>query len=133
MTADEIQEFLKQEFPQIADDIQIDSLGDMCGRIRLRINDRNLRPGGTISGPTMFMLADVSTYILILAALGPKKLAVTTNCSIDFMRKPPFSDMFSDSRLLKLGRRLAVADILLYSDGIDKPVARAGITYSIPS
>lgn len=133
MTADEIEKLLQQDFPQVVDNVEIESLGNLCGRVRLKVNEKNLRPGGTISGSTMFMLADVSIYILILAAIGPKRLAVTTNCCIDFMRKPELIDLIADARLLKLGQRLAFGDVLIYAEGLDQPVTHAGITYSLPS
>ena len=82
----------------------------------------------------MFALADVAIYLAILSRIGPVALAVTTNCSMDFMRKPAAGvDMLAEARLLKLGRRLAVGDVLLYSEGLADPVARAGLTYAIPS
>lgn len=125
--------FLGREFPQVCDDFAIDSLTADGLRVRLRVADRHLRPGGTVSGPSMFALADVSVYLAILARLGPVALAVTTNCSIDFMRKPARGvDLICDTRLLKLGRSLAVGDALLFSEGSDQPVARAGLTYAIP-
>ena len=81
----------------------------------------------------MFGLADVSVYLAILSRIGPKALSVTTNCSIDFMRKPAArTDLLCDTRLLKLGRALAVGDCLIRSEGDDRPVARASLTYSIP-
>ena len=81
----------------------------------------------------MFGLADVSAYLVTLAMIGPKALAVTTNCSIDFMRKPVAdADLIARARLLKLGKRLSVTDVLLFSDGNDQPVARASLTYAIP-
>jgi uncharacterized protein (TIGR00369 family) len=81
----------------------------------------------------MFALADVAVYLAILAMIGPEALAVTTNCSIDFMRKPEAGrDLLGEARLLKLGRALAVGDVLLYSEGVAEPVARASLTYSIP-
>jgi acyl-coenzyme A thioesterase PaaI-like protein len=81
----------------------------------------------------MFALADVSVYLAVLAMIGPQALAVTTGCSMDFMRKPAAAtDMIAHCRLLKLGRALAVGDVLLYSEGMDEPVARATMTYSIP-
>jgi uncharacterized protein (TIGR00369 family) len=105
----------------------------MAIRTRMFIAERHLRPGGTVSGPSMFALADVSVYLAILAMIGPKALAVTTNSSIDFMRKPVArTDLLCDCRVLKLGRVLAVGDCLIYSDGTEKPVARASMTYSIP-
>jgi acyl-coenzyme A thioesterase PaaI-like protein len=82
----------------------------------------------------MFALADVAVYLAILSRLGPVTLAVTTNCSIDFMRKPASGvDLLCKCRLLKLGRVLAVGDALIYSEGQDQPVARASLTYAIPS
>jgi uncharacterized protein (TIGR00369 family) len=100
--------------------------------IRMVVGEHNLRPGGTVSGPSIFALADVSVYLAILAMLGPVALAVTTNCSIDFMRKPAAGvDLTARARLLKLGRVLAVGDVLIHS-AVPEPVARASLTYSIP-
>jgi uncharacterized protein (TIGR00369 family) len=125
--------FLAEAFPQVAEDFVIEEVREHAMRVRLRVADRHLRPGGTISGPSMFALADVSVYLAILAMIGPRALAVTTNCSIDFMRKPAAAtDMICDCRILKLGRVLAVGDCLLFSDGVEAPVARASLTYSIP-
>ena len=102
-------------------------------RTRLNVGERHLRPGGTVSGPSIFSLADVSVYLGILAMIGPEALAVTTNCSIDFMRKPASAtDLIAECRLLKLGRVLAVGEVLIFSEGSDAPVARASLTYSIP-
>lgn len=133
MDKDAIKAFLKSDFPQIADDFEIDSLGEDVTRVRLKVGEHHLRPGGTISGPSMFGLADVGVYLAILARIGPVALAVTTNCSIDFMRKPAAGkDLIADIRILKLGRSLAVGDVLIVSDGTDAPVARASLTYAIP-
>jgi uncharacterized protein (TIGR00369 family) len=97
------------------------------------VQDKHLRPGGTVSGPAMFALADVSIYLAILAMIGPKALAVTTSCSVDFMRKPAaHANLRAEARLLKLGKVLAVGDVMIYSEGHDAPVARASMTYSIP-
>ncbi|BDW85256.1 MULTISPECIES: PaaI family thioesterase [Roseicyclus] len=125
--------FLDEVFPQVAQDFVIEDLAEKHLTVRLKVEDRHLRPGGTVSGPTMFALADVSVYLAILAMIGPKALAVTTNCAIDFMRKPAAGvDMICECRILKLGRVLAVGDCLLYSVGQAEPVARASLTYSIP-
>lgn len=133
MTIAELEAFLARDFPQVGTDFAIDHLSADSIRVRLKVDDRHLRPGGTVSGPSMFALADVSLYLAILARLGPVALAVTTNCSIDFMRKPANgADLLCDTRLLKLGRQLAVGDALLFSEGQADPVARAGLTYAIP-
>ena len=90
------------------------------------------RPGGTVSGPAMFFLADVSVYLTVLAVSGPIASAVTTNCSIDFMRRPSSESLLAETRLLKLGRRIAVADAMIYSDWQGDPVARASLSYALP-
>ena len=133
MSASDLTEFLRREFPQVGDDFAIEEVGDMRVRVRLLVAERHLRPGGTVSGPSIFALADVSVYLAVLAMIGPRGLAVTTNCSIDFMRKPAArTDLIADCRLLKLGRVRAVGDVLVHSDGMTDPVARASLTYSIP-
>jgi|TARA_R110002126_G_scaffold212009_1_gene358656 uncharacterized protein (TIGR00369 family) len=125
--------FLVTAFPQVVDDFRIEQVTAQGVRVRLITAERHLRPGGTISGPSMFALADVGMYLAVLSRIGPQALAVTTNCSIDFMRKPVAgADLICDARLLKLGRVLAVGDALLYSEGDERVVARAGLTYSIP-
>lgn len=133
MDAAQLNAFLAREFPQISDDHRVERC-DAAGLLaRLRIGDAHLRPGGTISGPAIFALADVAIYCAILARIGPVALAVTTNASIDFMRKPQAGrDLLAECRVLKLGRVLAVVEALIYSDGTPQPVARCSMTYSIP-
>jgi uncharacterized protein (TIGR00369 family) len=133
MTATELEAFLAREFPQVAADFAVEDLREDGCRVRLKVADRHLRPGGTVSGPSIFALADVAIYLAILARLGPVALAVTTNASVDFMRKPAAgADLLAEARLLKLGRVLAVGDVLIFSEGQAAPVARASLTYSIP-
>jgi len=128
-----LQAFVAREFPQLGDDFLIERLTKDGVAVRLKVADHHLRPGGTVSGPSMFSLADVSMYLAILARIGPVALAVTTNCSIDFMRKPAAgTDLVCETRLLKLGRILAVGDAMIFSAGQAAPVARASLTYSIP-
>lgn len=125
--------FLARDFGQVADEFVVDRADEAGVTLRLRVAERHLRPGGTVSGPAMFGLADVAMYLAILSRIGPVALAVTTNCSIDFMRKPAAGrDVLAEARLLKLGRVLAVGDVFLFSEGVAEPVARAGMTYSIP-
>lgn len=133
MTARELEAFLSREFPQVAEDFAVEEVLQNRARIRFRVADRHLRPGGTVSGPSIFALADVAMYLALLAMIGPEALAVTTNCAIDFMRKPVAeADLIAQARILKLGRVLAVGDVLVFSDGTEPPVARASLTYSIP-
>ena len=101
--------------------------------VRLHVQDKHLRPGGTVSGPAMFSLANITMYLAVLARIGPEALTVTTNLSIDFMRKPEAGrDLIAGAEVLKLGRSLAVGEVRIRSEGSDKVVARAGVTYSIP-
>ncbi|HDR28013.1 PaaI family thioesterase [Rhodovulum sp.] len=133
MDRDALAAFLAREFPQVCDGFVIEEVAPMAVRVRMAVAERHLRPGGTVSGPSMFALADVGIFLAILAMIGPRALAVTTNCSIDFMRKPAAGrDLICEARLLKLGRVLAVGDALIFSEGMAGAAARAGLTYSIP-
>jgi uncharacterized protein (TIGR00369 family) len=133
LSATEVTEFLSQVFPQVNNDFTIEALEEMRSTVRLNVGDRHLRPGGTVSGPAIFALADVAFYITLLGMIGREALTVTTNCAIDFMRKPAANaDLIAESRVLKLGRSLAVGDVLIFSDGMTEPVARASLTYAIP-
>ena len=105
MSAKEIMSLLIETFPQQAKNFGIDELSETSLVVRHKIDDSHLRPGGTVSGPTMFSLADISLYILTMSRIGPVSLAVTTNCSMDFMRKPEAEvDLIAETRLLKLGK-----------------------------
>lgn len=133
MSAEDLMAFLVVEFDQVANDFVVEEVGEGKIRVRLVVDDRHLRPGGTVSGPSMFALADVAAYLATLALVGPKALAVTTNCSIDFMRKPAAGvDLVAYATVLKLGKLLSVTDVLIHSHGMDAPVARATLTYAIP-
>ncbi|MCK0149631.1 PaaI family thioesterase [Marivita sp. S6314] len=133
VAADEMASFLDEVFPQVKGMFGIDRLDDDLLVMRLHASDQHLRPGGTVSGPAMFSLADVAAYVATMSRIGKEALAVTTNCSIDFMRKPVAgADILAHATVLKLGRALSVTDVLLYSEGQDDPVARATLTYSLP-
>lgn len=128
-----LEAFLARDFGQVAADFAVERADAAGITLRLKVAERHLRPGGTVSGPAIFALADVAMYLAILARIGPAALAVTTNCAVDFLRKPEAGrDLLAEARLLKLGRRLAVGDVLVFSEGMEEPVARAGLTYSIP-
>jgi len=133
MTAMEISQFLAREFPQSTPErTEIVELTDGFTKVRRAMEAADLRPGGTVSGPAMMALADTTMYIVLLAMIGPVALAVTTNLTINFLRKPGLGDMLAEARLLKLGRRLAVGEVTLFSGDRSEPVAHCTLTYSIP-
>ncbi len=135
MTVKELEEFLAREFPQVFNamsGVTVDAISENGCRVRQAFNPNLVRPGGTISGPTMMALADFAMYVAILAAIGPVALAVTTNLNINFLRKPGQGDIYADARLLKLGKRLAVGEVSIFSEGSEEPVAHVTSTYSIP-
>ena len=132
MTKEELVDFLEKEFPQVNKNFEILKVNDKNFSMLMHISSEHLRPGATVSGPTMFLLADVTFYLATLSVIGPKSLTVTTNCSINFLRKPNEKNLISEARILKLGKTLSVGDVLIYSEDIDEPVAHASLTYSIP-
>ncbi|MGR3637272.1 MAG: PaaI family thioesterase [Shimia sp.] len=133
MSAEEMTDWLESVFPQVKSDFVVESIDGVNTVMRMKVAERHLRPGGTVSGPSMFALADVSAYVATMARIGKEALTVTTGCSLDFMRKPEAGkDLIAHATLLKLGRALSVTSILIYSEGSDAPVARANMTYSIP-
>ena len=132
MKKEELNDFLEKEFPQVNKNFEILKVNDKNFSMLMHISSEHLRPGATVSGPTMFLLADVTFYLATLSVIGPKSLTVTTNCSINFLRKPNEKNLISEARILKLGKTLSVGDVLIYSEDIDEPVAHASLTYSIP-
>ena len=132
LSAEEIVAFLDLEFPQAQGMFEIEKAAPMHARVRMPLDESRLRPGGTVSGPTMFWLADCTFYVAVLASIGRQAQAVTTNMNINFMRRPSLNDLVAEARILKLGRRLAVGDVTLFSAGAAEPVAHATATYAIP-
>ena len=136
MTAAELDAFLRTELPQMFsdDDLTIEHAdGETC-LVRQRYSDRMLRPGGTVSGPTLMALADCAMYVVLLSAIGPVGLAVTTNLNINFLRKGlAGQDVLAAAKILKLGKRLAVGEVTLLSGNSPDPIAHVTATYSIPT
>jgi uncharacterized protein (TIGR00369 family) len=135
MTVDELERFLAAEFPQVfhsESGLAIDAVWEGGCRVRQAFREASVRPGGTISGPTMMALADFAMYVAVLGAIGPVPLAVTINLNINFLRKPAPRDLTAEARLLKVGRQLAMGEVTIRSDGEDEPVAHVTSTYSIP-
>ena len=130
MTVAELQQYLADIFP--AFDARILSLDTDGAVLELTVNEKHLRPGGTVSGPTLMGLADAAMYAAILGRIGRVALAVTTNLNISFYRKPEPGVIRAEVRLLKLGKRLAVGDVLLFNNDSTDSVAHASVTYSIP-
>ncbi len=128
----QLQEILSASFPE-AEVARVEEVDGDTVLLCQPVTDRHGRPGGTLSGPTMMMLADTAAWMAILAQIGPVLLAVTTSLHIDFLRKPGISDLMARATVLKLGRKLAVVDVALFSRGHDALVAKAQVTYSIPS
>jgi acyl-coenzyme A thioesterase PaaI-like protein len=132
LNATELQDILIAAFPgnevPLVQEVNVDTV-----LVCQPISDIHGRPGGTLSGPTMMMLADTSAWVAILAQIGPVLLAVTTSLHIDFLRKPQLADLMARARVLKLDRKLAVVDVELFSKGSTDLVAKAQVTYSLPS
>ncbi|HUZ42736.1 MAG TPA: PaaI family thioesterase [Acidimicrobiales bacterium] len=127
----ELQSILDNAFPDV-DVPRVEEVTDDSVSVSYSVADRHGRPGGTLSGPVMMSLADTAAWVAIMSQIGPVVLAVTTSLHIDFLRRPQLTDLMAKTRMLKLGRRLAVVDVDLYSRGETELVAKAQVTYSIP-
>lgn len=133
LTAPELIELMQRAFPQARPDrIRFDAVEDAVVRFRYLATEENLRPGDTVSGPTLMAVSDLGMYFAVLAAIGPVLLAVTTSLNINFLRKPGAGELIVESKLLKLGKRLAVGEVSIFSEGVSGPVSHATVTYSIP-
>jgi uncharacterized protein (TIGR00369 family) len=135
LSAHELERLLSAEFPETfnrTSSLSIMEVWHRGCRVRQNFQKNSLRPGGTISGPTIMMLADVTMYIALLASIGWVPLAVTTSLNINFLRKPGPHPLLAECRILKLGKRLAVGDVAINSEGEEEVVAHATSTYSIP-
>ncbi len=135
MSGPQLLQFLDTSFPQARHlGLQVEHVDARSIRLRMPIGDQHLRPGGIVSGPTLMWMADCGAYLLILAQIGPVAMAVTSSLNMSFLRAGDGRrDLIGEGRLLKLGRRLAVTEFALLSDGSPEPVAQATVTYAIPS
>lgn len=136
LTAEEIADLLHEIFPQTVypgSGLTIERVAYGDVRVRREFHVKQLRPGGTISGPTMMQLADFTMYVAVFSAVGRKPHAVTTNLNINFLRKPGPTALIADARLLRVGKRLVFGEVTIYSEGEEAPVAHVTSTYSIPN
>ncbi len=132
MTLQQIEAWFAGHFPDFEKRFQLESVEPGRARLRLLVEDRHLRPGGTVSGPSMMMLADAAVYAALLARDEDAGDAVTSNFNIAFLRRPKPEDIVAEAELLLAGRRLAVAEVRLWSQGASEPVAQATVTYVRP-
>ena len=132
-----IEALIDSRFPQIHSggrSLVIEEVGERNVCVRLLYHERHTRPGGTVSGAAMFTLADFSVYVAIIAAMGDVGLgAVTTNLNINFLTRPEPRDLVARVRLIRLGRRLAVGEAQIFSDGAPDMVAHAVASYALPA
>jgi len=127
----EFTDIIQAELPMAAESgVYLKTIEHGTAEMVLPYNDNSIRPGGTIAGPQMMMLADVCMYAVVLSMIGAVKLAVTTNFNINFLRKPRACDLIARGKIIKLGKRLAIIEVSIYSD--EDIVAHATGTYSIP-
>ena len=134
LTAKQVETLIRGGLPAAAEQgVVVESVGENRARVRYRFTESMIRPGGTVSGPTLMSLADAAMYAAILANLDGQEMAVTQNLNINFLSKPGQADLIGDAEILRLGRRSAMLEVRLYSDGNDVMVAHVTGTYAIPS
>lgn len=135
LSREELTRLLSAEFPEFlhpASGVSIEMVWNGGARVRQAFGAQMLRPGGTVSGPTMMALTDFTMYVAVLSAIGWKPLAVTTQLNINFLRKPRQAGLVAEANLLKVGKQLVVGEVTIRSDGMAEPVAHATTTYAIP-
>jgi uncharacterized protein (TIGR00369 family) len=136
LSLEELELLLWAEFPQMMNPeggLSIEAVSFGACRLRQAFRERFLRPGGTVSGATIIALGDFAVYVAILASIGWLPLAVTTSLTVNFLRKPPPQrDLIAECKLLKLGRRLAVGEVVVRGEGEEEAAAHITATYSIP-
>jgi len=133
ITVEDFTRIVEQELPWAHEiGLAVERLGTGEAVCRLPFNRSFLRPGGTVSGPTMMLLADATMFAVVLSAIGYATLAVTTNFNINFLRKPGHDDLIAEGQAIKIGKRLAVLEVTIFSESDHDPVAHATGTYSIP-
>jgi len=135
LNRDEMAAYLDEVFPEIhhgGRTMEVETVEYGACRVRMAYHPRHVRPGGTLSGPSMMTLADFALYVAVLSVVGRVELAVTTNLSINFLQKPEKADLIAECRLLKAGKRLCVGEVSIFSDGGEEPVAHVTGTYSVP-
>lgn len=126
-----ITHFMDTEFPQSK--CQVESVGNGVATVSRVVEFNELRPGGTVSGPTMMAVADIAIYVALLGTLGIVPMAATTSLNINFLRKPPsHSRIIGKCQLIKTGRTLVVGEVSLFSEGLAEPIAHAVGTYALP-
>jgi uncharacterized protein (TIGR00369 family) len=133
MTADELTTFVRDAFPGREISYLVEEVTPGRTVVRLAAEHVMIRPGGTVSGPTLMALADSAAWAATLAEIGPVALSVTSHLSIHFLRKPQPGDVVAVTDMLRRGRRQAVVEVRLFSGGDPDPVASATVTYAIPS
>ena len=130
-TLEEIREYFRTDFQQCGH--TVDAVGPGTATVREAVSEGHLRPGGTVSGPVMMSVADCAMYAAIFSSLGIIPLAVTTNLNINFLRRPQAgADILGKCTLLKIGKKLVIGEVHIYSEGDDAPVAHATATYALP-
>ncbi len=133
MTATELQDFLAAAFPDEPRAYRVVAVGERDVTMLLPGEAGTIRPGGTLSGPTVMGLVDAAAWMVTLAHLGPEPMAVTSALSINFLRRPPPADLVARAELLRLGRRQSVSTVEVLGDGgRGQLVAHATVTYSLP-
>ena len=133
ISVEDFQALIEEHLPLVGlFGIRTEEIGEGAARLRMHFNPSLMRPGGTVAGPALMALADVTLYAVVLGLIGKVELAVTTNLNINFLRKPGPADVVCEGRILKLGKRLAVAECSLHSVDEDDLVAHVTGTYSIP-
>lgn len=133
LTPEQVEAIIRKGLPMTErSGLRVESIAPQQARIRLPVQDWMLRPGGIIAGPILMTAADTAMYAVILAHTGGEPMSLTSDLSIRFLAPARPIDLIADARLLRLGRRMAVVEVVIRNEGSESPVAHATGSYIRP-
>jgi uncharacterized protein (TIGR00369 family) len=131
VTAEAINAFLEESFPGTGN--RCLDVGPDWALARYDASAANLRPGGIISGPTLFGLCDAVLWYALFGAVGIEAMALTSELSIRFLRPARGSAVLARAELHHVGRRSVIGSIRCWTeDAPEVTVAVAQGTYVRP-
>ncbi len=111
---------------------RVTEMRDGFAAIRFETDERHMRPGNMVSGPTQMTLADTVAYVCVFTKIGITPMAVTSSLNMHFLRPCIGPGVRAEGTMVRIGQTLAVVDVRIYGDGHGDPAAVSTVTYALP-